>query len=143
MPTIEPYLIFDGNCAEAMRYYERVLDGKLEVLMTQGQSPMKDQCKPANLDRIMHALLRVGGTAIMASDTMGSDPYEGMKGVSIAIAYPGTAEAQKAFDALAKGGTVTMPMMPTFWADSFGMAVDRFGMSWFVSGGPKEIPKAA
>jgi PhnB protein len=143
MPTIDPYLIFDGNCAEAMRHYERVLGGKLEVLMTQGESPMKDHCAPGDANRIMHARLKVQDRLLMASDSMGGDAYEGQKGVAIAIAYPGTAEAGKAFDALAQGGQVTMPMMPTFWAESFGMLTDRFGTSWMVSGGPKPVAQAA
>jgi len=54
--------------------------------------------------------------------------------VSIALSYDTTAQAQKIFDALAAGGTVTMPMQPAFWAKSFGMLVDKFGTAWIING---------
>jgi PhnB protein len=58
-----------------------------------------------------------------------------MKGFSVALAYPTVAEAQRVFDALAKGGKVSMPLQKTFWAEAFGMLVERFGTPWMVGGG--------
>ena len=66
---------------------------------------------------------------------MAGQPYEGMKGFSLALAYPTAAEAKKVFGALSDGGKVTMPMEKTFWAEAFGMLVDRFGTPWMVNGG--------
>jgi PhnB protein len=132
---LEPYLIFDGNCADAMRFYERTLGGKLEALMTFGESPVRDQMPPGAAGRVMHARLVIGDRALMASDGMLGEPYEGMKNFSVTLYYPETAEAKRVFDALAEGGKVNMPMGKTFWAEAFGMLVDRFGTPWFVSGG--------
>ena len=130
-----PYLGFDGNCAEAMRFYEKVLQGKLEVMMTGGQSPMADQFPKEFADRIMHASLNIpGGGTIYAGDCPGSVAYEGIKGVSIALSYDTVAEAERVFNALAEGGQVTMPMGPAFWAQRFGMLIDRFGVPWIVNG---------
>ncbi len=134
MPQLDAYLFFDGNCAEAMRFYERTLGGKIEMMMTHAESPMGAQASPGNANRIMHASILIDGRLLMASDSMADQPSEGMKGFSLSLLYPTVAEAQKIFDALAKDGQVRMPMEKTFWAESFGMLVDRFGTPWMISG---------
>jgi len=134
MPQLNTYLTFDGNCAEAMRFYERTLGGKLD-LMTHAQSPMADQTPPGMADKIMHARLTFDGGMLMASDAMAGHSYGGMKGFSLSLIYPTPAEAQRAFDALSEGGRVTMPVQKTFWSEAFGMLVDRFGTPWMVNGG--------
>ena len=131
--TLGSYLFFDGNCAEAMRFYERALGGKLEVLMTHAQSPIAVQTPPGSADRIMHASLDLGDRKLMASDAMPGH-YQGMKGFSLSLTYPTVAEAKRVFEALAEGGKVTMPLDKTFWAEAFGMLVDRFGTPWMVNG---------
>ena len=133
MPTLDAYVFFNGNCAEAMRFYERTLGGKLDM-MTHAQSPIADQVPPGSADRIMHARLTIDGRNLMASDSMVGQPYGGMKGFSLALAYPTAAEAKRVFDALADGGQVTMPLQKTFWAEAFGMLTDRFGTPWMING---------
>ena len=134
MLQLDTYLFFDGNCADAMRFYERTLGGKLQ-LMTHGDSPMAAQTPPGSADRIMHARLELDGRVLMASDSMVGHPYEAMKGFSLSLNYPTAAEAQRMFAALAEGGRITMPIAKTFWAEAFGMLVDRFGTPWMVNGG--------
>jgi PhnB protein len=133
MNQLNAYLIFDGSCAEAMRFYERTLGGKLD-LITHAQSPIAGQTPPGSADRIMHARLTMDGGTLMASDSMAGHPYEGMHGFSLTLVYPGAADARRIFDALAQGGRVTMPIQKTFWAEAFGMLVDRFGTPWMVNG---------
>ncbi|HEX7270589.1 MAG TPA: VOC family protein [Casimicrobiaceae bacterium] len=135
MPTLDAYLVFDGNCAEAMRFYERTLGGKLEVLMTHAQSPLAANTPPGSENRIMHARLNLGDRVLMASDAMADHSYQGMHGFSLSLIYPTAAEARRVFDALSAGGKVTMPLDKTFWAEAFGMLVDRFGTPWMVNGG--------
>ncbi|HSB22665.1 MAG TPA: VOC family protein [Burkholderiaceae bacterium] len=135
MPQPIPYLAFNGNCAEAVRFYERALGGKLEVLMSGADSPMAAQMPKEFADRIMHArLVLPGGGVLYAGDAPANMPYEGIKGVSITLNYDTAAQAGKVFDALAAGGTVTMAMQPAFWAKAWGMLVDRFGTPWIVNG---------
>lgn len=134
MLQLDTYLFFDGNCADAMRFYERTLGGKLQ-LMTHAESPMAAQTPPGSANRIMHARLELDGRLLMASDSMVGQPYERMKGFSLSLIYPTVAEAQRMFAALAEGGQVTMPIAKTFWAEAFGMLVDRFGTPWMVNGG--------
>jgi len=135
MPQPIPYLAFDGNCAEAVRFYEHVLDGKLEVLMSGADSPVAAHMPKEFAHRIMHARLALpGGGVLFAGDAPANVPYEGIKGVSITLNYESVAQAQKVFGALAAGGTVTMPMQPAFWAKTWGMLIDRFGTPWIVNG---------
>jgi PhnB protein len=131
------YLGFDGNCAEAMRFYEKVLRGKLELMMSGADSPMAAHIPKESAHRILHARLTwPGGGMLFAGDSPDNVPYEGIKGVAIAVDYPTVAEADAVFAALSEGGKVTMPMSPAFWAKRFGMCIDRFGASWIVNGEP-------
>jgi PhnB protein len=131
------YLGFNGNCAEAMRFYEKALGGKLEVLMSGAESPIAAQMPKEFAHRILHArLVLPGGGMLFAGDAPAHVPYEGIKGVSIAVDYDSVAQAERVFDALAGGGTVTMPMQSAFWAKRWGMLVDRFGTPWIVNGEP-------
>jgi PhnB protein len=134
MPSAIPYLAYDGNCAEAMRFYERALDGKIEMMLSCADSPMAAQVPKELAQRIMHARLALpDGGILYAGDCMGQ-PYQGIHGASIALNYETVAEAKRIFERLADGGTVTMAMAPTFWAKSFGMVTDKFGAHWLVNG---------
>ena len=131
------YLAFNGNCADAMRFYEKALGGKLEVLMSGAESPVAAQMPKEFAHRILHARLALpGGGTLFAGDAPANVPYEGIKGVSITVDYDAVAQAQKVFDALAAGGQVSMPMQPAFWAKQWGMLVDKFGTPWIVNGEP-------
>jgi PhnB protein len=134
------YLGFDGTCADAMRFYEQALGGKLEVMMSGADSPMAEQMPKEFAHRILHArLVLPGGGMLYAGDAPAHVPYEGIKGVSITVDYPTVTEAEKVFNALAAGGKVTMPMSDAFWARRFGMLVDKFGTPWIVNGEPIPI----
>ena len=138
--SLEPYLFFDGNCAEAMRFYEKTLGGKLEMMMKASEAPVKSEHTDDNPDGVLHAAVSVQGSRILASDWMSPDPYPGMKGVSLAIAFPSVDEAKKKFEALAAGGRVNMPLDKTFWVESFGMLTDKYGTNWMISGGKPAQP---
>ena len=135
MPVLDTYLFFTGRCAEAMRFYERTLGGKLENVMTYGQSPEPQQCPAGAEGLVMHAAVKIGDRTLMASDVPPSMGPKPMAGFALSLAYESVEEARRIFDALAQGGSVTMPMTKTFWAESFGMLVDSFGTAWMVSGG--------
>ncbi|WP_422085066.1 MULTISPECIES: VOC family protein [Variovorax] len=135
MSPINAYLTFDGNAAEAMRFYEKTLGGKMQMMMTMGEAPGAEQFPPGAADRIMHAALAYGDGLLMASDSMPGMAYEGMKGFGVALTLDTVPEAQRVFDAFAEGGKVTMPFGPTFWVEGFGMVTDRFGTPWLVNGG--------
>ena len=143
MNQLEPYLFFDGNCAEAMRFYEKALGGKMDMMMKASEAPESSEHTAAKPDGILHAAVRVGDHRLLASDWMSPEPFPGQKGVSIAIGYATVEEAKRSFEALAMGGKVNMPMDKTFWVESFGMLTDKFGTHWMVSGGKQAQPKTS
>ena len=135
MTQLDNYLFFHGRCAEAMRFYEQTLGGKLEALFTYGESPDPEHCPAGAKDLIMHARLQLGSGALMASDTPPGEAGKPMAGFALSLNYGTADEARRIFDALSQGGSVTMPMQKTFWSEAFGMFTDRFGTPWMVGGG--------
>ena len=150
MPTtLTPYLSFDGRTRDAFTFYAQAQALGASIVAMQRYAdmpaPAADEAGcgggPApghsDADGIMHAcLLLPGGAMLMAGDVPPGMPFDGMKGVMLALQYDTVAEAERAFAALADGGTVTMPLSPTFWAKTFGMLTDRHGVSWAINGEP-------
>jgi PhnB protein len=137
MPQLNAYLSYDGNCAEAMKFYAKVLGAKVEALITYAQMPGEQPAPPSHAGKIMHAYLVHPDFSLMAGDVPPGVRYEGINGVMMTLTYPTAAEGKRVFEALADGGKITMPLVETFWADVFGMVTDRFGTPWGVNGGPK------
>lgn len=131
---INPHLSFDGRCEEAFKFYEQCLGGKIQTMMTYGDSPMTDQASSDWRDKIIHATLIVGDTALMGADVPPGHHKE-PRGFSVTIQIKDPGDAERIFHALAESGTVTMPLQQTFWAVRFGMVVDRFGIPWMVNCG--------
>lgn len=132
---INSYLFFDGRCEEAIDFYREALDAEVLMLMRYGDDgPGAGQCPDGTTppgEKVMHATLQIGDTQVLASDGFCKGQPE-FKGFSLSISVDGEAEVQRRIDALAESGQVTMAPAPTFFARSFGMAVDRFGVSWMV-----------
>ena len=128
---LSPYLLFNGKCAEAFKFYEQCLGGKIVTMMTHGESPAKDHVAADWQDKIMHTTLAVGNHLLMGSDAPPSH-YAAPQGISVSITVA-AADAERIFKALAEDGKITMPFQQTFWSSGFGMAVDRFGIPWMVS----------
>jgi PhnB protein len=128
---VQPYLIFEGHCEEAVEFYRRALGAEVTRLVRFKDSPHPEMAPPGAADKIMHASLRIGDTTVLASDgrCQGKPSFQG---VSLSLAASGDAEAERAFAALAEGGQVQMPMAQTFFASRFGMVADRFGVPWMV-----------
>jgi PhnB protein len=125
-----PYLDFDGRCKEAFDFYAQVFNGKITMQMTYGESPMANEMPPETHGRVMHTQLESAGATLMGADSPPHGPPS--KGcVNIAVATP--AEAERIFAALAEGAAVQMPLQETFWAQRFGMLIDRFGKAWMVN----------
>lgn len=129
---LNPALSYNGNCQEALKFYERCLGGTIQTMMTWGESPMADHVPAEWRDKIIHATLVVGETLLMGSDAP-PDRYEEPKGFSVALQVNDAAEAERVFNALAENGTVAMPIQQTFWTVRFGMLVDQFGIPWMIN----------
>lgn len=135
--NVEPYLFFEGRTEEALQFYEQKLGAKIEALMRYKDNPDPKYNPPNSANKVMHALFRIGDTKVMASDgnCAGKPSFQGF---ALTLNAADAAEAKQRFDALAEGGTVQMPLAETFFAKSFGMVADRFGMGWMVIAGPKK-----
>jgi PhnB protein len=120
------------RCQAALKFYEKVLDGKIEAVMTYASSPTAEQTPAEWRNKVMHARMTVGDKMLMASDAP-PDRYEAMKGFSVTISVDDTGEAERVFRGLSEKGTVQMPIQETFWARRFGMLVDQFGTPWMVN----------
>ena len=129
---LSPYLIFDGQCEAAFRFYEECLGGKIVAMMTYGQSPMAEHAPAEWHDKILHARLALGDKLLMGSDGP-PGRHEDMQGFSVTLTTDDPAEAERVFLALAEEGTVRMQLQQTFWAVRFGMLVDRFGTPWMIN----------
>lgn len=129
---IQPYLLFDGRCEEAIEFYRQATGAEVVMKMHYRDSPdpMPPGTAPGYENKVMHANLSIGeSTVLMADDCMGHPNFQGF---SLAMTVDTPAEAEKRFAALAVGGQVMMPLTKTFWSPSFGMLADRFGVHWMV-----------
>ena len=127
-----PYLLFNGDCAEAFKLYEQLFGGKIESSSTFAGSPAAEHVPPEFGDKILHAAMTIDGQVIMASDAPPGQ-YAKPQGLSVAIGLKDRDKGEQIFNVLAEGGTVQMPYQKTFWASGFGMCVDRFGIPWMVN----------
>src|ERR1700759_3956800 len=105
---MHPYLSFNGNCREAFEFYEACLHGKIQMIMTNGESPMAAQTPPDQLDRIMHVSLTWEGYTLAGADAP-PQYFTRPEGFSIALTPKEVPEAERIFKALSEGGTVKMP----------------------------------
>jgi PhnB protein len=132
---VQNYLSFEGRCEEAIEFYKRAVGAEVQMLMRFKDSPEPPppgSAKPGTENKIMHASFRIGDTVLMASDGDCGGKGE-FKGFGLALSVKDAAEADNAFNALADGGQVTLPLTKTFWSPRFGMLTDRFGVSWMVN----------
>jgi len=129
---MNPYVSFKGDCEEAFRVYQRTLGGRLGEIFRYGGSPMAGTVTPDWADKVMHGSIEIGGQVMMGGD-VAPDRYESPRGVSLSLQIANPSEAERIFDDLAREGTVIMPLEKTFWADRFGILVDRFGVSWLIN----------
>jgi len=130
--NVNAYLTFDGRCEAAFALYAQVLGGKITAMMRHAGTPMEAHAPPEWRDKILHARMEIGQSVLMASDAP-PGRYETPRGFSVSILIDDVAEAERVFHALAEGGSVGMPIQKTFWAERFGMLVDRFAIPWMVN----------
>ncbi len=129
---LNPYLFFNGQCEAAFKFYEKVLEGKIEAMLPHEGTPAAEHVPPEWRKKILHARLVVGDKVLMGSDAPPGRQEE-MKGFSVTLGIDDPKEAERIFHALAENGTVRMPIEKTFWAVRFGMLVDQFGTPWMIN----------
>lgn len=131
---VQPYLMFNGRCEEAVEFYRKALGAEIKMIMRYKECPEPPPpgMVPENWgDKVMHASFRIAGNVIMASDGCSTEP--GFAGFSLSLALPDESAAKRAFHALSEGGQIHMPLGKTFWSPCFGMLADKFGLGWMVT----------
>jgi PhnB protein len=128
---LNPYLSFRDNAREAMDFYHSIFGGELTQSTFEEYHASED---PTEQNKIMHSqLITDDGLAIMAADTPNSMEYESGNNYSVSLSGDDEGELRGYWDKLSDGGAVTMPLEKAAWGDSFGMCVDRYGVSWMVN----------
>ena len=126
------YLSFKGDCEAAFTFYEKHLGAQRGAIFRYGGSPMARGVPDDWSEKVMHGSVTIGGQVLMGGDVEPSQ-YEAPKGFSLSLQIKNTAEAERIFPTLADGGEVVIPLDKTFWAERFGMVVDRFGVPWMIN----------
>ena len=137
---IDPYLMFNGQCEAAFKFYQQCLGGTIKTMLKFSDAPKDEDGEvgcgplpPGSENLIMHACLSFNDQILMASDTPSHCPYEGIKGCAVSLNVDSIGEAERIFAALSENGTVQMPLGKTFWAARFGMFMDQFGVPWMIN----------
>lgn len=138
MPSLSPYLNFNGNCEEAFNFYQAVFGGDFPYLGRFKEMPPGafgcPEVPEEMAEKIMHISLPISEECVlMGCDTMPGQPFDAGNNFSIYINCENREEVDRIFAALSDGGNVTMPLSDTFWGSYFGMLVDKFAIQWMVS----------
>lgn len=144
MTTVNAYLNFDGNCEEAFQFYKSVFGGDFPYVGRYKEMPSDPPLPEKDQNKIMHMSLPIGGnTVLMGSDSAGEWGGKPVMGnnISLSINTESQQEADRIFNGLSAGGTVTMPLNKTFWGAYFGMFTDKFGIHWMVNYDFNQQPK--
>lgn len=131
---VQAYLDFDGRCEEALEFYKTALGARVEMLMRYKDSPepvAPEMCPPGGDDKVLHSSFRIGESVVMAADGRGGGNPT-FRGISLTLNPATEDETRRAFEALASGGQVQMPLGATFFSPSFGIVSDKFGVNWMV-----------
>lgn len=131
MASIIAHLNFNGNCREAMKFYEKCLGGELE-LTTYGDSTIRDRVASSEHNLILHSVLKTPGLTIYGADGFGEHEVHFGDNVTLSLECKTEDEVRDLFSKLSNGGKVTMPMDKPFWGGLFGQFTDKFGVGWMT-----------
>lgn len=127
-------LSFNGNCAEAIRFYEQHLPGKVLFELTWGDSPLAKDAPPAWHAKICHSTLIAGDITLHGVDVL-PGTYEPPRGFAFVLGIEDIDEADRLYRVFGENGAVHVPLQETFWARRYGKVVDRFGIPWEINCG--------
>ena len=132
MTTLNPYIFFNGTCAEAFAFYRQCLGAEPVMMLPHRGTPAEAGTPPEWQDKIIHGRIKIGDITVMASDAP-PGRYHKPQGFALTLGPKSVAEAERMFAALSESGQVTMPLTETFFASRFGMVTDRFAIPWMIS----------
>lgn len=132
MAHIDAYLRFNGNCREAMSFYQECLGGEL-TMQTVGESPLANQMPPEMQHHILHATLIKDRLVLLGSDMVGPEGLIKGNTISLSLNCGSEQEIKTFFSNLSSGGQVTHPLETAFWGATFGDLTDKYDISWLLS----------
>ena len=130
--AVSAYVSFKGDCEEAFKCYEEILGAKPGLLFRYADSPLADVVPSGWDTKIMHGSIVIGQQLLEGADVP-PERYEEPKGFSLSLNVKGASEAETFFQQLADRGRIVYPIEKTFWAERFGMVIDRFGIPWMIN----------
>jgi len=129
---MNPILSFKGDCEAAFKFYERALGAQIGAMFRYAGTPLASGVPEDWSDKVMHGNITIGNQLVQGGD-FPPQQYDAPKGFSLSLQLTDASEAERIFQELAEGGEVRMPLEKTFWAERFGMVVDRFGIPWLIN----------
>lgn len=130
-----PYLVMNGNAREAIAFYQAALGAEMIGIQSFGEMPPNPEFplpeEAKNL--IAHAMIKVGETEMMFSDTFPGQPHQIGNNINICIMSKDADKSRQIFAALEDGGTVEMPIQETFWSPAYGIVTDKFGVTFQIT----------
>lgn len=136
MATVNPYLNFPGTTEDAFNFYKSVFGGEFITIQRFRDTPEADRVPPHLLDKIMHVAMPIGkGNILMATDALEEMGHKVTSGTNffLSITADSKPEADKLFNALGNGGSISVPLADMFWGAYFGILTDKFGIQWMVN----------
>ena len=138
MEKLKPYIMFNGDCEEAVNFYKTCFNGKIAILRRYGDSPM--EIPKTQKNKILHVELQFWGGSILASDQMDSEESskKANSSIQLSLGFEDPLKMEKTFNCLKQDGLVTMELKEQFWGEKFGMLTDKFGIKWMFNCPKKE-----
>ncbi|MCG8479079.1 MAG: VOC family protein [Spirochaetales bacterium] len=131
MRSVCPFIIFSGNCREAMEFYRDCFSGTITTLQTAGESSL--DARGEHADRIFNAVMEANGLQLMASDDQPGQPVAAGSNMSVFVSFSDADDQRSVYDSLVGGGTVIMELDGTMGGPGFAMVRDRFGVHWMLA----------
>ena len=129
--NVKPMVLFNGQCEEAFKRYEKQLGGRITMMTYFEGTPAADQTPPGWRRKVLHARLKIGEGFLLGSDAPPGH-YAAPQGFFVSLSVATASEAERLFATLCESGRVQSAMQETFFATRFGMTIDRFGVPWVV-----------
>lgn len=128
---LHPYFVFNGQAKEALVFYADALGIEHGEIKTYENSPMPHE--PHQKDWVIHAELIFEGTTIAMFADSAEAPLLPNPNIHISLNFKDLKKMTLAFERLANGGKITMPLAKQFWNATFGQLKDRFGLHWMMN----------
>jgi PhnB protein len=133
--AVKVYLVFNGNCREAVEYYAKVFGAEKPQIMTMGDMPEDTEFPLSEEEKklVLHSRLHISGSEIMFSDNCSGGPFTQGNNFSVAVVSNDMDEIKQWFGRLKERGSITMELQETFWSKCYGSLTDKFGINWQLS----------